>query len=329
MIPANSVFSPSPDALSIGLLVLPESSMLSVASTLDPIRAANRFSTRRRFAWKILTADGFPVPLTCGVHLPADGGLGGLGYCEVLIVIAGFNQAHHAGPPVISALRKAAGRLRAVGGIEAGTWVLARAGLLDGHRGTTHWEDLENFADRFGDVAVIQDRFVVSGNRFTAGGASPALDMMLELVRSRCGAPLALQVASAFVYDTVHAASDPQPLVSSGRLLRTEPRVARAIAIMEETLEDPPPVRDIARRIGLSVRALESLFSSTLGVSPGAYFRRLRLETARRLVSDSGLPMRDIAVRCGFASQAAFSRSFRSHHGIAPSVMRNMRRRQI
>ena len=319
---AKTVFSPAHRPLTLGILILPESSMISIAATIDPLRAANRFSRHRRFSWKILTPNGGPAPLSCGIALPADGDLGATTDCDVLIVIGGFNSARHADTRLVARLRGIAGRMIALGGIEAGTWVLARAGLLDGHRATTHWEDLEAFAEQFPEVDVIHDRFTVSRNRFTAGGASPAMDMMLELIRARHGAPLALQVASAFIYDTVHAATDPQPLVSRGRLKRAQPQVARAISIMEETLEDPVPVQAIANRLGLSLRTLEGLFSRNLGLGPGAYFRRLRLEMAARLVRDTALPMQAIAVRCGFASQAAFSRAFRRQFGLSPSALR-------
>src|SRR3546814_3338226 len=81
-------------------------------------------------------------------------------------------------------------------GVEAGSWLLARAGLLDGRAATTHWEDLEDFAARFPEIAVRPDRFVVDGRTFTSGGASPTFDLMLHLIRSRFGYPLALEVAS-------------------------------------------------------------------------------------------------------------------------------------
>src|SRR3546814_2575745 len=103
-------------------------------------------------------------------------------------------------------------------GVEAGGWLLARAGLLDGRAATTHWEDLEDFAARFPEIAVRPDRFVVDGRTFTSGGASPTFDLMLHLIRSRFGYPLALEVASVFVSDEAHAATAAQPLRSPGRL---------------------------------------------------------------------------------------------------------------
>src|SRR3546814_19532708 len=108
-------------------------------------------------------------------------------------------------------------------GVEAGSWLLARAGLLDGRAATTHWEDLEDFAARFPEVAVRPDRFVIDGRRFTSRGASPTFDLLLHLIRSRFGYPPALEAASVFVYADAHAATDPPPLVSPSRLAPPHP----------------------------------------------------------------------------------------------------------
>src|SRR5690349_13523407 len=83
--------------------------------------------------------------------------------------------------------RCAARSARAVGGVEAGTWLLARAGLLEGRTATTHWEDMEDFSAAFPGVDVRPDRYIIDGPVFTTGGASPTFDLMLALVRARLG----------------------------------------------------------------------------------------------------------------------------------------------
>src|SRR3546814_15236172 len=98
-------------------------------------------------------------------------------------------------------------------------------------------------------ISVRPDRFVIDGRRFTSGGASPTFDLMLHLIRSRFGYPLALEVASVFVYDEAHAATDAQPLVSLGRLAGYEPRVAAAIRLMESRLDRPLTTAAIPRRL--------------------------------------------------------------------------------
>ena len=308
--------------LAVTLLLLPDSSMMTLASTLDPMRAANRLARRQLFSWRIVTPDGAPAVLTCGVPVAAEAALSRDLSGDALIVVAGFNQDRHLARTALARLRAAAARFAALGGVEAGSWVLARAGLLDGRAATTHWEDLEDFAAHFPEVNVLPDRFVIDGRLFTCGGASPAFDLMLHLIRSRFGYPLALEVASVFIYDQAHAASDAQPLVSLGRLAGYEPRVAAAIRLMEQRLDSPLTTAAIARRLEVSVRTLELLFKQALGVGPGTFYLRLRLQSACRLLLDTRLSMQVIAVRCGFGSHSAFSRIFRQHFQLSPSAYR-------
>ena len=316
------IFQPAERPLDLTLLVLPESSLLSVASTLDPLRAANRVSDRTAYRWRVVSPDGRPAATTCGLALPVEGAFDPEAAGAALIVVGGFQVFHHATPKLLAGVRRAAQRGAALGGIEAGAWVLGLAGLLDGRRATTHWEDLEDFATRFPRVEVLPDRYVVDGPCFTSGGASPSFDMMLQLIRSRQGYGAALDTASVFIYDEVHAGSDVQPLVSLGRLDWHEPRVAAAIRLMERHLDDPLPVAHIARRVGVTARTLETLFGRTVGTGPGAYYLDLRLNAARRLLLDARLPAAEVALRSGFSSISTFSRAFKRRFGLSPSVFR-------
>ena len=133
---------------------------------------------------------------------------------------------------------------------------------------------------------------------------------MLHLIRSRLGMAVALDVASVFIYDQSRAATDAQPLVSLGRLDGYDPRLAQAIRLMEAHVDQPLGVAAIAKRAGVTPRTLESIFRKSIGETPGAYYLRLRLNAARRLVVDTRVAMADIAARTGFSSAAAFSRAF-------------------
>jgi transcriptional regulator GlxA family with amidase domain len=244
---------------------------------------------------------------------------------DALIVVASFNVLTHANRALLAGLRRVARRGLDIGGVESGAWMLALAGLLNGHRATTHWEDLEEFAARFAEVDVRPDRFVVDRSRFTTGGASPALDMMLHLIRARHGHALALDVASIFIYDESRAAADPQPVVSLGRLRADEPRVSAAIRAMEERIENPLTIPRIARRIGIGERMLEALFKASVGMAPRDYYLALRLNAGRRLVLETKKSVTEIAAQCGFSSASAFARGFRSRFAESPREARKRR----
>ncbi len=317
-----TIFTSSDKSLSVTLLVIPESSMMSLASTLDTMRAANRIASRELFDWNIVTLNNKPAPLTCGIPIAAQSDFDECASGDILFVIAGFNHQNHVGKAELKLIKKLSRRFKVVGGIEAGSWLLARCGLLDRKAATTHWEDLEEFRTQFPEVNLKTDRFVIDGSIFTTGGASPTFDLMLHLIRVRYGYPLALEVSSAFIYDSAHDATDTQPLVSLGSLENREPRVAAAIHLMEQHIDETISVFEIAAHTKLSVRMLEYLFAQTLDLSPGAYYRRLRLQTARRLVVDTRLRMQEIAIRTGFNSLPVFSRMFKRYFRQSPGECR-------
>lgn len=317
-----SIFQSKRTPLAVTFLVLPGSSIMCVASAVDPLRAANRVTGETLFDWKIVSIDGAPPVTTSGLPVAVSGPFEPTERTDMLAIVGGFGTRDHGTSTLLAGIRRVARSARAYGGIEAGSWLVARAGLLEGRAATTHWEDMEDFSSAFPGTDVRPDRYVIDGPAFTAGGASPTFDLMLHLVRSRLGMAVALDVASVFIYDQARAATDAQPLVSLGRLDGYDPRLAQAIRLMESHIDQPLTTAAIARRAGVTARTLEGIFSRSIGETPGAYYLRLRLHAARRLVLDTRIAMADIAGRCGFSSSAAFSRAFSKAFGNSPTSMR-------
>ncbi|MCR9127267.1 MAG: GlxA family transcriptional regulator [Rhodobacteraceae bacterium] len=316
----KTILSPATGPLRVGVLVLDACNTLSFAAALDPLRAANRLAGREVFEWRYVTASAQPARLTSGIAVPGTP-LARLDGCDLLIVVAGFDLERHATAALRAGLRRIAADGATLAGVDGGPWLLARAGLLDGHAATTHWEDLETFARTFPLVDTVADRFRISGNRMTSGGAMPAVDMMLHLIGCRHGAALARRVAAIFIHD-----SPAEPARAQSRA-GPEPRhsrlTARASALMEQSLDAPLPIPEIARRIGTSARALELQFRARLGTTPQAHALRLRLDEARRQVLLGTAPLHDVALATGFASQSSFARAFRQAFGTSARALRH------
>lgn len=319
-----SVFRVERARLDVTVLVFSGASIMCVASTIDPLRAANRIAGETLFDFHLVSVGGEPAITTCGLPIAVSGRFDPARPTDMIVVVAGFGTQGYATAAFLQGLRKAARSARACGGVEAGTWLVARAGLLDGRAATTHWEDMEDFSAAFPETDVRPDRYVIDGPVFTCGGASPAFDLMLHLVRSRLGMAVALDVASVFIYDQSRAATDAQPLVSLGRLDGYDPRLAQAIRLMESHIDQPLSIAAIARRAGVTSRTLESVFRSSIGETPGAYYLRLRLTAARKLVTDTRIALADIAERTGFSSASSFSRAFARSFGKAPTGLRKV-----
>ncbi len=308
--------------LNVTVLLLAKTSLMSLAAVIDPLRAANRLAPRHVYHWVIKSLDGADIQLTSGIDIAVHGQLTKHDAGDALIVVAGFEHTRWTSKAFMMTLRDAARRHSVVMGVDAGTWLLAKSGIVSDHRVTTHWEDLEALATSYPTLNVRHDRYTIDRTVWTCGGASPALDMMLQYIRTSQHQSLALEVANIFVYDDSHPASDTQTISATSRLRQLEIRVAKAVALMQDHLEEPLSIRAINSKVGVSAKTLEGLFKKHLDATPKAFYLQLRLQAARRLVLDSNLKLTEVAVRCGFNSQTHFTRGFKRHFGVPPRILR-------
>ena len=311
--------------LRVDLLVLDDTSLMCLSACIEPLRAANRVTGETAYDWRLLSVTGAPIRTSSGIVVQVDARFEPEAVREAFWVVASFNALQHAGRALCADLRRVNRRGLPIWGVESGGWLLAAAGVLDGREATVHWEDLEDFAARFPNIKVKADRFVTDGRYATAGGASPMLDLNLELIQRRQGVTVSLEVASIFVYDQVRASDDPQPRLTLGLVAARDPRVTQCLDLMAKAVETPLPIPLLARKVGLSTRMLEKLFLRTVGKTPGAFYLDLRLSGARRLVVDTRRSMTEIAVMTGFGSSSAFSRAFRARFGETPRAAREAR----
>ncbi|WP_299282877.1 helix-turn-helix domain-containing protein [uncultured Tateyamaria sp.] len=220
----------------------------------------------------------------------------------------------------MASLRRLAKPDTTVLAIDGGPWVVAKSGLLDGKQATTHWEDLDKFATTFAEVETINARYVVSDQRWTSGGAAPALDMMLHLVQLKAGARCAAQVAASFIHTSRPAPSDPQMRHPPTR--PHTPMTARAHRLMEAHLEHPLPLPAIAAQLGLTPRNLQLHFRDVLNTTAKAQYLALRLTEAHRLLSIGMDTVQQVALATGFTSGSTFSRAYMARFGEQPRKTR-------
>jgi len=301
------------------ILVLQDTNTLSLAAAVDPLRAANRQAGRRVFDWHFATPDHHDVALTCGLTVPAAP-LHRVDACDLLIVVAGFDLQRQSTPALMASLRRLTKGTTQIAAIDGGPWLVANAGLLNGKDATTHWEDLDNFAANFPEVYAVNARYVAADACWTSGGAAPALDMMLHLIRVRHGHTLAQKVAAGFIHTSQPAPTDPQ--LRHPHTSRHTPLTLRAHHLMEAHLESPLAITEIAARLGKSARTLQQQFRYRLGTTVKTHYLTLRLAEANRLLTQSDLSLQNISLATGFPAQSSFSRAFKAQHGQSPKAAR-------
>ncbi|MDE1187858.1 MAG: helix-turn-helix domain-containing protein [Pantoea sp.] len=246
-----------------------------------------------------------------------------------LFVLGSYNWKRSATSGLKMQLSQTARYRSVMAGIESGTWLLAEASLLDDFSATVHWEDFDDFAAAHTQVKMVRDRFVIDGKRITAASSLPTVDLMLEIIRRRQGYSLALEVTRLFVYEQGGGRAEALAMPSTMPLKMNDPRVAHAVRLMEETVEQPLSLARLARRVGLSARHLQGLFQQGMGVAPHVHYLALRLNAARRKVIETPASFADIAAATGFNSASAFSRSYRAQFGESPSESRRRVRARV
>ncbi|WP_153364126.1 GlxA family transcriptional regulator [Rhizobium sp. ICMP 5592] len=316
------MLTPSDTPLDIDLLILPETNLILIASVIEPLRGANRISGSELYRWRLFTVDGSPVETTSLIPVPASGSFRPSNDTAPLFVLASYNWRRSATQALKMQLSQTARHRSMIAGIESGSWLLAEASLLDNVSATVHWEDSEDFALAYPQVRAVKDRFVIDGKRITTAGSMPTIDLMLEIIRRRQGYSLALEVSRLFIYEpaTVYGAMELSPSTAGLRL--RDPRVARAVRLMEEHIEQPLILTRLARRIGVSARHLQALFQDDFGAPPHVHYLALRLNAARRKVIETKASFAEIAAATGFNSASAFSRSYRASFSESPSGTR-------
>ena len=313
--------------LEIGFLVVDGFSMMCFANAVEPLRAANMILGERLFQRRIITPDGRLVNSSSNLSLLADSAASGKFSLDWLFVISSYDYQKFLGKELLSAIRRLARPATIVAGLDTGSWLLAAAGLLDQHRATMHWQELALFAESFKHVNVSDQRYVIDRRRASAGGATATLDLMLELIRLRCGDSLFFDVRNLFLYDVNHPSDRRQQRYSL--LVRRVPKLYKAISMMEQSIEFPLSISDIARQTPISLRTLNRLFKQHMGQTPGQYYLQLRLKSARRLIAETQLSMTEVALRCGFNSPQAFSRAFRAKFSTFPKDFRRGRIKSV
>jgi transcriptional regulator GlxA family with amidase domain len=315
-------FMPSPpdgETRKIGFLLLPAFPLMSYASAVEPLRAANVLAGRTLYTWSNLTIDGGPVDASAGVRISPDLALAAAGGLDTLFVCAGGNPAAFDHKPTFARLRALAASGVAIGGMSGGAYILARAGLLERRRCTIHWEHIPALVEEFPHLRLERTLYVFDHDRLTCAGGLAAFDMMAALIASRHGDDLAMAVSEWYLRTQSRTGEEAQRVSLRERYRIANERVLRVLSLMEERIETPLSREALAAAAGVTLRQLERLFARHVNESLSQHYLGVRLEQARKLLHQTSLSVVEIAMACGFVASAHFSRVYRLRFGHSPS----------
>lgn len=310
----------------VWVLTVPGTGLLNIAGPTDVFGIANQVLQRVAYEVELVgpiaptsrtrygvTVSGVrPLPKSCA-RLPD------------IAVVAGSPVRSGAGidDQLVPWLRRYHQKIPTVVSTCTGAFTLAKAGVLDGRRATTHWQYLNELRARFPAVTVVDEGiFVKDGHVWTSAGVAAGIDLMLALVEADHGHQVAMDVAKMLVLFLRRSGNQAQFSSALKRQEREPSKLRDISAFVLEHLDEPLPVQRIATGVGMSVRSLSRWCREHLNESPAELVRRLRLEEARRLLEETALPLKDITSRAGLGDASTLWRVFTQQLGVTPAAYR-------
>ncbi|MEM7223136.1 MAG: GlxA family transcriptional regulator [Pseudomonadota bacterium] len=310
----------------VGFLLIEDFPLIALAGALDALRGANQMAQDRVYDWHVMSPDGAPVLSSAETAFPVDGRPAEAPPLNDLLVIAGLGAHRFTDRAVLDWLRRLSRQGCRIGGVSSGTFLLARAGLLEGKAFVLHWDLLPLFQEEFPALNPKLEVFSIDGTCLTCAGGTAALDLMLWLIAADYGWELSLEVAEQFIYPRIREGHRRQRQTPPERYGVNNQTLVKAIGFMERNLADGLSVIQVAQRCGVSQRQLERLFKKYMSCTPSQFYGDLRLRRARYLLFYTTVPILEVAATCGFGSHSYFSKAYRAHYGHTPSEEREARR---
>lgn len=273
----------------------------------------------------VTISSGRSLIANCGLRLTAHRTFREVrGKIDTLLVAGGSAiEQNEINPEAARWLKKIAGRIRRVGSVCTGAMLLARAGLLDGRRATTHWNWCQTLIKHAPTADVDPDPiFVRDENVYTSAGVTAGMDLALALVEEDHGSPLALQVARNLVLYLRRPGGQSQ-FSAALSLQATDRKPLRELeAWVLDNLHNPLTVPLLAQRVAMSPRNFARVFTKEMKTTPAKFVERLRIEAARRRLEESQNSMETIASECGFGNVNSMRTVFQRALKTAPGQYR-------
>jgi transcriptional regulator GlxA family with amidase domain len=307
-------FSPDPPRI-VEVLAFPAVQLLDVTGPLQVFASTNDIVAEaggtRPYVVRVVAPGGMSVTASAGLSLatemlpPAEAPI------DTLIVAGGQGvEAAAADPALVDWVRRRAGRARRTASVCTGAFLLAATGLLDGRRAATHWSFCADLARRYPAILVESDPiFVQDGPIWTSAGVTSGIDLTLALVEQDLGRAVALAVARYLVVFLKRPGGQAQ-FSAVLSLQATEDRFGALHGWIAENLAGDLSLAALAAQAGMSERSFSRHYAEASGLTPARAVERLRVEAARRLLSETRQPVKRIAERCGFGSEETMRRSF-------------------
>lgn len=322
--PSNHANMPN-TAKTVHVLAFANVQVLDVTGPLQVFASANDLVRGQGlpapYAPTVIAAVGGAVMSSAGLALmaeplPSEGS-------DTLLIAGGWGVYEAAKDPALVAWVKDQGaRSRRVASVCTGAFLLAASGWLDGRRVATHWTRCEQLARQHPELQVEPNPiFIKDGSVWTSAGVTAGIDLALALVEEDLGRAMALEVARHLVVFLKRPGGQSQ-FSATLALQEQGGRFDKLHAWIAENLTRDLGLSSLAAEAGMSERSFVRHYRAETGQTPARAVELIRVETARRLLCDSAVPIKRVALQCGFGSEETLRRSFLRGMGVTPQAYR-------
>lgn len=303
-------------------VVVPRFNITTLITMIETMRIANYLAATPIFSWEIASFDGEDITASNGMRTTVSAATDDLPAAGFIFVLGSWGTEHYDNRKLIAWLRRRARGGDRICGVELGCYIVARAGLLDGKSATTHWSWLSGFQESFDQIETTECLFTIDSRVMTCSGGLAGIDLMLKLIEEVSDAGFSGEIADQMLHHPIRSASSPQR-VTMGRSTETMlPLVREAMTLIEQNIEEPLKVPEIADMLDVSQRQLERHFKKHVGCTLVQFGLHTRLQNARLLLISTDLSVREIATASGFNTLSHFAYSFGKFFGRRPSEYR-------
>ena len=298
---------------------------LDVTGPLEVFAGARDHLGKHAYQVRTASLGGAQVRTSSGLAIAPDADLRDQNQSSPpdLLIVPGGEGARRRDPELVAWVRSHAPHAERIASVCTGAFLLAEAGFLDGRRATTHWSHCGALRDQYPAIEVDPDPiFIKDGNVATSAGVTTGIDLALALVEDDLGRDTALRIARALVVFLRRPGNQAQFSAQLSAQVAERAPLRDVQQWIAEHPADDLSVEALAERASLSPRHFARAFAAEVGMPPGRYVERTRLEAARRHLEDTAEGIEQAARACGYRTPEAMRRAFIEALGVSPAEYR-------
>lgn len=314
----------------IVFLVLPQVQLLDIAGPCDVFTSANRFMINEQphSEYRIYLVSGTEdkilysssgIPIICShtiydIDFPVD---------TLLVAGTDLTVLDDINTDIYIFLRNIMGKVRRMGSVCTGAFVLAEAGLLNGKKVTTHWKFAGVLQKSYPELEVNVNPFFIHDQQiYTSGGVTSGMDLAFAMLEEDFGQPTASEVARHLVLYLRRPGIQTQFGNALPDYDMMSPFIKEVRNLLKHRLGENVSIEDMSEAMNMSVRNFSRVFLKESGLTPGRFLEKMRVDQAKNMLEYTDMSIDMIAAQCGFGSAVSLRRLFLKHISLSPSQYR-------